>query len=493
MTRRPTMTLVIKEARALALPWLVGLAVLLFSLISGRWRHLAWLTYFLSAAIVGGLSVGHEYNDRTLDWLLAQPVRRARLFAIKQAVLAVMLLVLSGVAVPLLLDGGAPPKTEAGMALAFTFFAALFIAPHLTMVCRNALAGAVFTAAIPGMSMTAGALMGALMYGFDAAEIYPFQIEFMKWGMVMQCAISAVMSWRSFINLESIGGTRQFQAPSWLRRDTAPGRMPARVTRHPVWALVKKELRLQPMTFFFAGLYIVGWISAIAASRVLPEALQIFKVLTIFYAGLTALLVGALASAEERLLGTLEWQLLLPIASRTQWLIKVSVAVGLALALAWGLPMLVLQATRQMSAMGLEGRVDLPLTQPIFVGFLVVLTASGLYASSVATSGLRAFLLSIPGLYAAGLTVTVLIDHVGPAVYAMVRARAMEPGSLFVQRIAQVPPLFVGAAFAALVLTFALTNHRSADRPSGRITKQMTWLTASIAFGAVAVAVVSSF
>jgi hypothetical protein len=121
-----------------------------------------------------------------------------------------------------------------------------------------------------------------------------------------------------------------------------------------------------------------------------------------------------------------------------------------------------------------------------------MLTASGLYTSSIATSGLRAFLLSIPALFAAGTCVTVLLDRVAPAVYTMVRSRSLEPGTFFVQRIAELSPLVVGGALALLVLTFALANHRSADRSAGRISRQVTWLTASLAGGVMIVTVISS-
>ena len=41
-----------------------------------------------------------------------------------------------------------------------------------------------------------------------------------------------------------------------------------------------------------------------------------------------ALLIGSLASAEERQLGTLEWQGLLPMASWKQWAAKVGDGAG---------------------------------------------------------------------------------------------------------------------------------------------------------------------
>jgi hypothetical protein len=179
----------------------------------------------------------------------------------------------------------------------------------------------------------------------------------------------------------------------------------------------------------------------------------------------------------------------MPIAARTQWLIKVLVALGLALTLGWGVPILLLGVNAAAHPAILRNG---PYFQPLFVGGLMMLTAAGLYASSVATSGLRALLLSLPGLYGAGLFIAWLLNRVEPAIYAAVRARSMRPGTLFVQQVPELGWLVVGAGFAALILTFALTNHRSADRPAGRISRQMTWLTASLAAGVTLVAVISA-
>ena len=52
------------------------------------------------------------------------------------------------------------------------------------------------------------------------------------------------------------------------------------------------------------------------------------------------ILIGSLASAEERQLGTLEWQTLLPSPAWQQWAVKVGVTFGLALLLGVGLPAL---------------------------------------------------------------------------------------------------------------------------------------------------------
>ena len=64
-----------------------------------------------------------------------------------------------------------------------------------------------------------------------------------------------------------------------------------------------------------------GGVRARAARPGLPE----FPLagVGILYGALLAVLIGSLASAEERQNGTLEWQLLLPMAAWKQWAVKV--------------------------------------------------------------------------------------------------------------------------------------------------------------------------
>ena len=52
---------------------------------------------------------------------------------------------------------------------------------------------------------------------------------------------------------------------------------------------------------------------------------------TLLHAGAIPLLAGSLASAEERQLGTRDWQGLLPVAAWRQWAVKVAVVLLLSL------------------------------------------------------------------------------------------------------------------------------------------------------------------
>src|SRR5207342_1168255 len=98
-------------------------------------------------AALGALSIGHEYTNRTLPMLLAQPASRARILVVKLAVLAVLLVTLSAVAWRAAL---LPPGADAPMVLSLSVLCALSVTPWLTMLFRNPLAGAVFTMPVPG-------------------------------------------------------------------------------------------------------------------------------------------------------------------------------------------------------------------------------------------------------------------------------------------------------------------------------------------------------
>ena len=91
---------VTKEIRGLAGAWLACLTALVIPAAMGvrATRALEIPAYFLGVAALGALSIGHEYSHSTLTLLLSQPRSRARLFLVKQGVLAAMLLTLAAVA-----------------------------------------------------------------------------------------------------------------------------------------------------------------------------------------------------------------------------------------------------------------------------------------------------------------------------------------------------------------------------------------------------------
>ena len=101
MTRSQALSpLVTKEFRAL-LPLAAGTVVGLAAALTWRHRALSELgvvAYMVGVMTIGAHAVGHEYAYRTLPASLAQPMTRWRAFAIKFAVIIVLLSGLSAMA-----------------------------------------------------------------------------------------------------------------------------------------------------------------------------------------------------------------------------------------------------------------------------------------------------------------------------------------------------------------------------------------------------------
>lgn len=443
MTRATRLAFVTKEIRALlptclASMFAIGAAVL----IGPRGHVLGLLAYGFGSVTLGAQSIGHEYTHRTLTLLLSQPSSRRRLLLIKLGVLTAVLLTLAAVAWLTLLRPGELHWVFASI------LCGLFLAPLLTMLCRNPLAGPVFIGAAPAwISFFSGILSAGVVWGATLGA----------------CVAAAVASWRLFMRLEAIDGRDpDVRLPQMLRRRTAAivdaSVDPAR-TRHPVWLLVKKELHLQQMTFAVTGVWVLIWITISAFTRIVPGFVGFpLPVVSILYGALLALLIGSLASAEERQIGTLEWQVLLPMATWKQWAVKVGTALGLAGLLSFGIPVVLAAGHVGVNAW--------------HAGAIIILTTGSLYVSSLCRSGLRALMVSAPVMLALSV-----LSLYSAGVYGSPRALLAVPL----------------AGVVALMLWFALENHRSAEHGARRVSQQVMWMAGCLGLGVAVTAVVSSF
>jgi len=364
----------------------------------------ATAAYVLGSIALGALSVGHEFTHRTLAWLLVQPTSRASLLKGKLAALGILLAVTAGAGWLLLSGVNGLDLRLPSIAGRMTVFAtgaridtpwsllllplacSVFVAPWLTIWSRSVLAGIVFTTALPALSWLGASAALAAHYGIGRpfppqAQQIPLQVLW-GWCLVL-CAAGAVAGWRQFMRWQAIDGHRDVVPFRGLARDAIFTRTATPTRRRFVpWLLVHKELRLQEGPILLAGLYAVGLFSLRLVVPMAPDMLPTFaNRLTMGYAVTAALLVGALASAEERRLGTVSWQLLLPVSRRTQWATKVAVALGMSGVLTYILP-------------GLLGRlIGLELHEPEGV-LIASMTTIAIYASSLASDGVRAWFLA---------------------------------------------------------------------------------------------------
>lgn len=456
MLRRALPLPAAKEVRALLPLWLgclaavgVGAAARGSGLVSSAGLHAMGIFALAGASVtLGAFSIGHEYADRTLPLLLSQPGSRARLFLVKQSTLAVMLVILAGgVWSTVLFHSSVVTRL-----VVLSVLGGLFVAPWVTMLSRDALGGAVLSAPAAGC-------IWILVEVFVSPAL---KLAVFWWGMLALCAISALLGWRAFMRLEAIegrGADMRFAMPATR---LAPAR-----DRRPTWLLVQKELALQLLTFAVVavvGLYVVGWvITSLLGGPSRRIADDLIGAATFLYSGLLALLIGSLASAEERQLGTLEWQVLLPMASGKQGMVKAGVALGLAMLLAVGLPAVLFSVS--------GGHVQI---NEWYACTILLLTAVSLYTSSLSRNGVRALLLSLP--------VSLVVLFVIAGLQSTLRMGRLSPF-----------PLVLFAAFVAVVLYLALLNHRSAERSAGRVCRQVFVLAGCIAFGAALLALVDTF
>ena len=252
----------------------------------------------------------------------------------------------------------------------------------------------------------------------------------------------------------------ELHRPAWLLKR----RTHSAVARSVWLEMLGKELHLQQMTFVVSGLYVAAWFAAVLVGESLfPARRAVYmSVATLLHAGAIPLLVGSLASAEERQLGTLGWQVLLPIAAWRQWAVKAAVVLLLSLGLAIGVPAI-------LYALFASGPGPVPLTWPPAAAIAAVATLS-LYASSLSTNGMRALLAS-----AAAIGGALLAAHI-----AMQVMPSWIPLAWNLPTAAWASLYAASAAVSAWLLWLGMKNHGSAERGAKRVLKQVAALGAVV-------------
>jgi hypothetical protein len=212
----------------------------------------------------------------------------------------------------------------------------------------------------------------------------------------------------------------------------------------------------------------VAWGALALGRQIAPPFEDRIGLLTIIHGGVVALMSGSLASAEEREFGTLESQVLLPMATWEQWAVKAGMALGLTLLLGAGLPALL---------GNLDPSADSIRVNPSFTGVMVLFTAASLYVSSLCASGIRAILGSIFVIIVTPLLLRSL------AVFRLFHS-VLPPGRLLPEPYMVPAAAALGAGLVVLLLRFGLVNHRSSER-GVRPVWQASWIVAWVTLGVV--------
>jgi len=476
-----------KEIRALLPVWGATAAALAASFQGDR-LGVGLLAYVAGSTALGAQSIGQEYAYRTLPMLLSQPADRRRMYLLKFSVTAVMLLTLAALAGIVLADEWRQDASQLSVVL-LPVLCGLFLAPLFTMICRSTLAGMILSTSVPAVAWLITLAIAWFWFGIDADQATDIILGRAALGVMVVCPLLAVLGWRRFTSLEATeGAAPAFHLPRWVGR--ADG-----ARRHsPHMALAVKELYLQQLTFGLVALYVVVWAALLLGQRLIPSwsSFPLGAVMLLYCTGL-AIMIGALASAEERQHRTLDWQLLQPTSAWQQWIVKVGVTLGLALTFGAGLPILLNEATP------LEGFTAIKMPAD-FALLIVLLTAGSIYVSSLSGSGVRAMVLSLP----IGMSVVLFAQMVRGAMrwvtlqvasplMANIVTGAIAPSS----GDAGVVVLFAARGFVLTLvpvfLWFGFVNHTSTDRTTRRILQQAAVIALLVTTGMVLVGAVLAF
>src|SRR4051812_21674959 len=318
----PLTALASKEFRALLPVWAaaaftIGADTVLRGTGMDSLFPLGMFAYIAGSLALGAHVIGHEFTNRTLASLLVQPCRRSSMLLIKASVLAVMLVALGGIARFVLFQSlahtfGNLPRNPT---LYLPLIGGLCVAPYLTMRLRSQMAGVVFTATIPGMTYLLALLGGVIIYGTGTAAAETLALAVWTPAMWIFAAAGAVLSARSFMRLQDTeGGREELRLPRWFTPTEASP------IRPPLWMLAKKELRLQQMTFAMVAVYAPIWTGLTVAGRLNLDLAWQFPMrgVGMLYFALLPLVIGSLASAQERHLGMLQSQAMLPVPRAQQ-------------------------------------------------------------------------------------------------------------------------------------------------------------------------------
>lgn len=460
-----------KELRAV-LPWF-GVAVLSLgcagaALQPGYRMYLAQPAFFLALAFgCAGLPAqawGHDYSFGTLASLTAQPIERRTLMVVKIATVAPLVAAIAlGGRWLLVAQIGRTDVPDAELFMVGVL-CMITVAPLVTMLSRSVLGGTIFTIGIAGFLLVPADAVASAYYHFaPVAEVDALKWR-LFWGEVVAVSvICGAFSWRTFMRLEALdGGGTAIDVP-WAavlgeRCDT-----PARrgLPHRALTQAIAKELRLQQIGFVLTGLFGSLWLAIAMLQRARSSSATPLDQLALLYFGLTALVVGASASAEERQLGVLQSQLLLPRPAWWVWGVKAAVTLSVALLLGVGVPMLVttLGGPRALTVHGWIRTA----TQVVFV------TSVGVFASSFSRSTPRALVVALALAWTNGVFFDRGIQEIAWRAWQHHHVGSLSESTL------------VGAyaACSAAWIVSGYGNHRSLEHGARRIALQIAGCVAA--------------
>jgi ABC-type transport system involved in multi-copper enzyme maturation permease subunit len=367
-------TRILKEARTLLWPWCAVIIAGVLPLVQpSQWipwpswapgpssaEPIGFIGFFLGIPLLAVLSLGNEFQHRTLSLLLTQPVDRMEIWGEKLsvtvvAVLSAALVFFFGWRSALQLD------PQASAFLGACIIATIASATFWTLVARSTLGGIVLNWMVGYF-----VCLFAWLYLPDRIRetgdfSSPAARSVVSIATIFLLCYAGAMLWlgrRKLVRFQVTGGMAGddlLMAGPSVMPEALAGWFRCRPTG-AVLNLIRKELRLlRPL--WLITLLAVLYLTGLTAFRLLPGqsghgperqslAPSVIALMApvLSLLGLIVILAGSLSLGEERTSGTHSWHMTLPVSARRQWLTKLLMALFAAPVCAVLLPALVLIA-----------------------------------------------------------------------------------------------------------------------------------------------------
>lgn len=304
----------------------------------------------LGCLLIGATSFGREFEHRTMGSLLSQPLNRSVLFLEKLAVSGFLILT-AYLNLMFTLLPTSRFSLDDGLSVGVYALLPLFSGAWFSLISRSTLAGVVFSGSVPGILFgLAYAVIdgiGRLVSGWIGIPSGT-KDWLLGFGTVFYLGSTLFLGWRTFARLEVREGGAGGRTASGMHLLSRPlDQFLARLlpTGSNTAQLVRKELRLHVIPWLMTGVMLGMWLIWLLLRSMTTGEFREFlnePILLMVFGGIFGAIAlvgaGAASVAEERELGTLDWQLTQPGSMVRQWWIKVTVAVALGTGVGVGVP-----------------------------------------------------------------------------------------------------------------------------------------------------------
>jgi hypothetical protein len=330
-------TRILKEARPLFWPWCAVILAGVLPLVHPFWAPYIWVIgFFVGIPLLATLSLGNEFQHRTLSLLLSQPVGRMEIWGEKLSVTIVA--IVSAVLVfslALRATSFHPGRQELAFAGAW-IVAITASATFWTLFTRSTVGGVALNIGV--QSFISFTVPWANLADWLRARGYlspgnPIVVSTVTF--VFLC-YAGVMVWLGGRTLARFQATGSMASDDLLMAgpDVMPGAWAGWLRCRPTGAvlnLIRKELRMLRPLWLISLLAALGWACLTLFSLLYERGFSrnFETAVVIMGVGSTlmiAILAGSLSLGEERTSGTHAWHMTLPVSALRQWLIKLCMA-----------------------------------------------------------------------------------------------------------------------------------------------------------------------